>query len=184
VVLPERLRPRELAVLDHAFVAGPDIVDQHIDAVGFRQNPAKGRFDLVVDRMIAAGGRAAALHVTEVLLESTADVHHRAGIGQLARDAPSDASAGAGHDGHFAPQHLHGVTVRRWSRACIGKMEPRVCVRPDKCQVNTRFAGVCGTCDHERRRRTAGYGWRADIGRSGMRDDGRRSQGSTGEGWS
>src|SRR5207247_7732212 len=122
-LLPERLRPGELAVLNHPLVATPDVVHKKIDVAGFGENPAERRVNFGVHAMIAAERGAETVHVAKVLLRPAGRVHLRTCAGELARNASTDASAGAGHTGHFAVQWLHHATLRRWKWACIGKIE-------------------------------------------------------------
>ena len=52
-LLPERLAPGELAVLDHPLVAAPDVVHEDVDAAAFVEDVLERRVDLGVVAMVA-----------------------------------------------------------------------------------------------------------------------------------
>ena len=51
-LVPEWLRPREVVILHHAFVATPRTVHRDVDRAGLAENQIECRFDLNVDAMI------------------------------------------------------------------------------------------------------------------------------------
>src|SRR5262245_45375326 len=98
-LLPERLHPRELAVVHHPLVPAPDAVDQHVDRTVLR-NARECRLDVAVYRVIAADADCVFTDCCEIGFSAPGDEHLRTLPGQFARDAAADTAAAAGDDGY------------------------------------------------------------------------------------
>src|SRR5207302_963194 len=97
-LFPERLEPRERAILDHALVAAPHVVHQDVDGVAFADDQIERRFDLSVEAMVAADARDPLIETLVIRRRTAGDEDPCAVTGELARDASANALRGAGHD--------------------------------------------------------------------------------------
>ena len=97
-LLPERLRPREIAILDHPLVAAPHIVDQDVDTLGLGKDFLERGFDLRVLTVVTTNRRCLLVDQLVIRRRSPGDENSRAVLRELSRHAASDALGGAGHD--------------------------------------------------------------------------------------
>ena len=114
-LFPEWPGPRELAVVDHALVAAPHVVDQDVDSGGTRAGcvrrprrparPRDGRTDAVT----------AVSEAFVIRCRTAGDVDARTALGELACDASADASRRSGHHRDLAVQ----THVRNCSDAAV-----------------------------------------------------------------
>src|SRR5438552_16460732 len=111
-LFPERLRPRELAVLDHAFVTAPDVVHQNIDAASVVENAPEDSFYLIVQTVVAVDGRYTWADLAQILFRPACFVLVRSVQRQLVGDSFANVTTGAGHACYLVACGVPGDNVR------------------------------------------------------------------------
>ena len=124
-LFPERRHPREAAIFDHAFVAAPGNVHEHIEVTALVLNLLKHRRDRVIVGVIAGDPRDGGVEIG-ASDRTTSGIHLRARVSQAECDAASDAAACARDERDTSIQIGHTTVETLLSRAYAVKAPRRV----------------------------------------------------------